>query len=170
MYIIYFLICLGASVLGAISGIGGGVIIKPVMDALGTLDVSVISFLSGCTVLSMTIMTLYRNRNSEVKIDKYKGTHLAIGAALGGLLGKQLFDMVKVLSGNANIAGAVQSFLLALVTIGVLLFTLKKAKIRPRQVESGILSLIIGFALGSLSAFLGIGGGPINLAVLYFCF
>ena len=58
MYVIYFLICLGASILGAISGIGGGVIIKPVLDSLGTLNVSTISFLSGCTVLSMTTMTL----------------------------------------------------------------------------------------------------------------
>ena len=170
MYIIYFLICLGASVLGAISGIGGGVIIKPVMDAIGTLDVSAISFLSGCTVLAMTTMTLYRNRNSEVKIDKKKGTYLAIGAALGGILGKQIFDTVKTLSGNPNMAGSVQSFVLALVTIGVLIFTLKKASIHPIKVESSIISLIIGFALGTLSSFLGIGGGPINLAVLYLFF
>ena len=170
MYIIYFLICLGASVLGAISGIGGGVIIKPVMDAIGTLNVSTISFLSGCTVLAMTTMTLYRNRNSEVKIDKKKGTYLAVGAALGRLLGKQIFDTVKTLSGNPNMAGSVQSFVLALVTIGVLIFTLKKAKIRPIKVESSVVSLIIGFALGTLSAFLGIGGGPINLAVLYLFF
>ena len=42
-----------ASTIGAICGIGGGVIIKPVMDAFGVMDVSVINFLSGCTVLSI---------------------------------------------------------------------------------------------------------------------
>lgn len=170
MYIIYFLICLGASILGAISGIGGGVIIKPVLDSLGTLDVSTISFLSGCTVISMTTMTLYRNRNSEVKIDKKKGTSLAIGAAIGGLLGKQIFDIVKTLSGNPQMAGAVQSFLLAFLTIGILIFTLKKAKIRPMNIDGLIMPLIIGFALGCISSFLGIGGGPFNLAVLYLFF
>lgn len=33
-----------ASVIGAICGIGGGVIIKPVLDSVGILDVTAISF------------------------------------------------------------------------------------------------------------------------------
>ena len=52
--ILVFLICFFASIVGAICGIGGGVIIKPVLDAFGIMSVSAISFLSGCTVLSMT--------------------------------------------------------------------------------------------------------------------
>ncbi|MGL4737534.1 MAG: sulfite exporter TauE/SafE family protein [Cellulosilyticaceae bacterium] len=170
MYIIYFLVCLGASILGAISGIGGGVIIKPILDAMGTMDVSAISFLSGCTVLSMTTMTLYRNSKAGVKPEKSKGTSLAIGAAIGGLLGKQLFDWVKMMSGNPEMAGAVQSFTLALVTVGVLIFTLKKEKIKPYTVEGVAVPVLIGFFLGTLSSFLGIGGGPINLMMLYLFF
>ncbi len=54
MYIIFFIISFGACIVGAICGIGGGVIIKPVLDAFGVLSVSAISFLSGCTVLAMT--------------------------------------------------------------------------------------------------------------------
>ncbi|MFR9254508.1 MAG: hypothetical protein ACLVJ6_02695 [Merdibacter sp.] len=50
MYALFFLISFGASIIGAICGIGGGIIIKPVMDAFGALDVSIINFLSGCTV------------------------------------------------------------------------------------------------------------------------
>ena len=30
--------------------------------------------------------------------------------------------------------------------------------------------MVLGFGMGTLSSFLGIGGGPINLAVLYFFF
>ena len=37
MYVLFFLISFGASIIGAICGIGGGVIIKPVLDASGTL-------------------------------------------------------------------------------------------------------------------------------------
>lgn len=170
MEIFYFLVCVGASILGAISGIGGGVIIKPVLDAMGTMSVSTISFLSGCTVLSMTTMTLYRNSKLGVKPEKRRGTLLAVGAVVGGLLGKQLFDWVKVASGDPKIAGAAQSFVLAVVTVGVLIFTLKKANIKPFNVESGAISLMIGFFLGALSSFLGIGGGPINLMVLYLFF
>ncbi|MGL5663013.1 MAG: TSUP family transporter, partial [Cetobacterium sp.] len=167
MEILYFVVCLGASILGAISGIGGGVIIKPILDALGTMQVSTISFLSGCTVLGMTTMTLYRNSKAGVRPEKKRGTPLAIGAAIGGLLGKQLFDWVRVASGDPNMAGAVQSFVLAAVTVGVLIFTIQKSKITPFNIENTTVSLGIGFLLGALSAFLGIGGGPINLMILY---
>ena len=52
MAILIFVICLLASMTGSICGIGGGVIIKPVLDALGIMSVSAISFLSGMPVLS----------------------------------------------------------------------------------------------------------------------
>ena len=100
MSIVYFFVCLISCVVGAISGIGGGVIIKPVLDALGTLNVSTISFLSGCTVLAMTSMTLFRSRNSDVKIDKRKGTLLAVGGAIGGIVGKYIFDAIKTTYGR----------------------------------------------------------------------
>ena len=54
MEILVLLIAFGASIVGAICGIGGGVIIKPLLDAFGIASVAEISFLSGCTVLSMS--------------------------------------------------------------------------------------------------------------------
>ena len=47
LYLIFLLVCFFASVIGAICGIGGGVIIKPVLDAFGVMDAAQISFLSG---------------------------------------------------------------------------------------------------------------------------
>ena len=44
MGFIIFAVCLCASTIGGICGIGGGVIIKPVLDALGLMSVSAISF------------------------------------------------------------------------------------------------------------------------------
>mgnify|MGYP003303251246 CR=1 FL=1 len=93
-----FLICFFASVAGAICGIGGGVIIKPVLDAFGIMSVSAISFLSGCTVLSMTTYSVIRSKRSGAsKIDQSTGFPLAIGAAIGGVLGKNLFQMISLL-------------------------------------------------------------------------
>ena len=63
--LLIFLICFSASVIGAICGIGGGVIIKPVLDAFGIMDVATISFLSGCTVLSMTTYSVIKNKCME---------------------------------------------------------------------------------------------------------
>ena len=56
-----FLVAILATTIGGISGVGGGVIIKPVMDAVSGLPVATISFLSGCTVLAMTITSMVRS-------------------------------------------------------------------------------------------------------------
>ena len=55
-----FGICFFSCVVGAICGIGGGVIIKPALDMLGSIDAATVSFLSGCTVLSMTAYSVIR--------------------------------------------------------------------------------------------------------------
>ena len=87
-YVLYFLICISATTLGSISGIGGGVIIKPVMDAVSGISVSSISFLSGCTVLAMSIVSVLKIRDSDTKIESRQGTILAVGGAAGGVTGK----------------------------------------------------------------------------------
>lgn len=82
--------------MGAICGIGGGEIIKPVLDALGIMDVAAISFLSGCMVLDMTAYSVVRSKRSgSSRIDPVTTLPLALGAALGGVLGKQLFQRIR---------------------------------------------------------------------------
>lgn len=160
-----------ASTIGAICGIGGGVIIKPVMDAFGVMDVSVINFLSGCTVLSMTCYSVIKaQRSGDSQIEFAIDTPLAIGAALGGLAGKELFGMVAKLFDNPNTAGAVQAGVLLLVVFGTLVYTLNKDKVPTKQVRNVLGCGVIGLVLGMSSAFLGIGGGPINLVVLFYFF
>ena len=51
VYVVFILVGFFASVIGCICGIGGGVIIKPVMDAFHLYSVSTVSFMSGCIVL-----------------------------------------------------------------------------------------------------------------------
>lgn len=45
-----------------------------------------------------------------------------------------------------------------------------KGRIHTRKVEHKAACVVIGLALGCMSSFLGIGGGPINLVVLYYFF
>ena len=169
-YLFYSLICLLATTLGAISGIGGGVIIKPVLDATASISVSQISFLSGCSVLAMSIVSLLSSMGGETKIDKGRTTPLAIGSAVGGVVGKLLFDIIKNAAANDGVVGTAQSAIMILLTGGVLLYVLNKKYIKTNNIESIFVCITIGLFLGILSSFLGIGGGPINLAVLYFFF
>jgi len=169
-YLFYSLICLLSTTLGAISGIGGGVIIKPVFDATVDLTVSQISFLSGCSVLAMSVVSLLSSRGGEAKIDAKRTTPLAIGSAVGGVFGKLIFDIIKNSANNDGLVGSIQSAIMIILTIGVFLYVLNKKRISTLNVTSLFVSLSIGLILGILSSFLGIGGGPINLAVLYFFF
>ena len=169
--LLFILISFFASVIGCICGIGGGVIIKPVLDAFGLYSVSTISFMSGCIVLSMTAYSVLKAQLAhESIIEKGVSTYLGIGAALGGLGGKQLFDVVKAMFDNANTVGAVQAAALFAVTLGTAVYTVNRSRIRTHSVQNPAGCMVIGLCLGLMSAFLGIGGGPINLVVLYFFF
>lgn len=136
IYLIFLCVCFGASVIGAICGIGGGVIIKPVLDAVGVLDVKTISFLSGCTVFSMTTYSVVKSKISgESRISMRTGFPLAIGSTAGGLIGKWLFSFVMLLSDEPNEVGGIQAFCLLIVTIGTLIYTIYKEKIKTYQVK-----------------------------------
>lgn len=106
----------------------------------------------------------------ERRVSFRTGTPLAIGAAIGGLLGNQLFSAVKGLFANPNVVGSIQALLLAWITVGTMLYMLNRPRIKSHSVENRFVCLVIGMGLGSASSFLGIGGGPINLAVLYHFF
>lgn len=171
LYLIFLFVSFGASVAGAVCGIGGGVLIKPILDAFEVLSVPAISFLSGSTVLSMCCYSVVKGwMSKESLVDKKTGTPLALGAALGGIVGKEIFRAVANQFPHQDKVGAVQAFCLLLITIGTLVYTIKKDKIRTYQVKNSLLSAVIGSVLGICSSFLGIGGGPINLVVLYFFF
>jgi len=167
---ILFLVCILASSVGAIVGAGGGVIIKPVLDMIGLLPVSTVSFCSGCTVLGMSVCSLIRNRNDGVKLRIKTSTALAIGAVLGGLVGKAMFEAVRTGFGNERMLGAIQAICLTVITIGVLLYVCNKDKLPSKHVENFGVAIIIGIFLGIISSFLGIGGGTSNVAVLFFFF
>ncbi len=169
--VIAFLISFTACIVGAICGMGGGVIIKPVLDFIQFGNASQISFMSGCTVLAMTTYSVTKSLTSKVKTVEMKTvTPLAIGAAIGGVAGKSLFNAVKNMFANGSAVGAVQSVALAFITFATLIYTINKEKINTHRVTAPVACTAIGLALGIVSSFLGIGGGPINLVVLYYFF
>ena len=95
---------------------------------------------------------------------------LAIGAAIGGILGKNLFSILRNMAAQPERVGGYQAVCLAIITVATLLYTLNKKKIRTMQVKNPLVCVAVGLTLGVMSSFLGIGGGPINLVVLYFFF
>ena len=171
MVIVFFAVSILSSAVGSVCGIGGGVIIKPVLDATGIMSVSSISFLSGCTVLAMSVVSVYKNiRAKTAKLNVRIATGLAVGAAAGGITGKTMFQALKSAVGNENLVGMTQAIVLIAITLGTLIYTVCKNRIRTKEYTRIWLCIVIGILLGIMSSFLGIGGGPINLVVLAYFF
>ena len=171
MDILFFIVAFLSSIVGAICGIGGGVVIKPVLDMLQMGAPATINFLSGCTVLSMSLYSVSKAlRSGDSKVEMSTGTPLALGAALGGIVGKEMFSAVKAFFAGSPMVGGVQAIALGIITLGTLLYTLNKSRIKTRTTSNKLVCLVIGLLLGIMSSFLGIGGGPINLVVLGYFF
>ena len=167
----FFAVSLLASIIGAICGIGGGIIIKPVLDMLSLESVAAVNFLSGCTVLSMSSYSVGKSLIKREKSDNLStGTPLAVGAALGGILGKELFSFVKESVSAPETLGTIQAVALGAITVGTLIYIVNKNRIHTHNVRNKLVCFFIGLSLGVMSSFLGIGGGPINLVVLFFFF
>ena len=169
MYIFYyFALSLSASVIGSLCGVGGGIIIKPLFDILSGESVAVVSFLSGCMVLSMSVVSVVTSLCKEKsQIELRTVTPLAIGAVAGGLAGQSLFQFMK---STVPYVGAAQSAALLFTVLASLIYTLKRDSIKTYKIESAPLSLVSGVLLGIVAAFVGIGGGPINLMLFSYFF
>lgn len=174
--VIILLVSFLATLLGAVGGIGGGVIIKPVLDATGKMLAEQASFLSSCTVFAMSVMNLfktYRDKKKGANVASLGGKttiFLAIGAATGGLLGKQIVSFIKsALHADAGV-GLVQTIVLTVIMIGILVYTIFKKKIKTRKLTNAPVCFLVGLVLGILASFLGVGGGPFNLIALHYFF
>lgn len=189
VYVLLTAVSFAASIAGAVCGIGGGVLIKPVLDVMGVLDVAQVSFLSGCAVLAMSAYAVFsmsagataraqRNPGRDGAAGGVKGgcldmavsLPLALGAAAGGVCGRKLFSTLTAAFADQNAVGAAQAGCLFLITLGTFAYTVRKKQIVSLNVCGWPPCLFLGLLLGMISAFLGIGGGPINLAALSFFF
>lgn len=171
IYAVIAFVCLAASSVGAAVGIGGGVIIKPVIDSLNIMDVSTVSFLSGVTVLCMSTYSVIKGKISgQTKINVPMAAAISVGAVIGGIAGKIIFSRIMQAFDGGSTVGAVQAVCLFVLTAITLVYSLRKEYIVKLRVRNFGASAAAGFALGMFSSFLGIGGGPINIMFLSFLF
>lgn len=160
MGIIYFLVAIIATTFGSLVGLGGGVIIKPSLEFLGDYNIVSISVLSSVTVFSMAVVATYKQVKRGFRPSK-KIIYLAVGAILGGVIGKSLFSLLLD-NMNATDASALQGIILTIILIVVLF-----QKLLPDfDFHNIYIVTFIGLALGTTASFLGIGGGPINVMVI----
>jgi uncharacterized membrane protein YfcA len=190
------LVLLGALVgfVSGLFGIGGGFLMAPVLVFLGIPPtVAVASQASHVVASSTSGVIRYSGQGS---VDYRMGGIMAVGGAIGALLGVEVFRWLRLL-GQADLVVAV-SYLLFLGSIGCLMLyeslgaILRRVRNEPAPHKerrrplwlyglpfktkfprsglyiSAIPPLVLGMLVGILSAIMGVGGGFILVpAMLY---
>lgn len=165
--VIYSVVIFAATIIGAIVGMGGGVIIKPVLDMLGYHTVEVVGFISTCAVFSMSISSSVKHIRSKTEIQQKIVLLVSLGSIAGGIIGNEIFDRVFE-HFNSDIVKGIQAVIIAALLIFVIFYV--NMNLKSYRLTNPAAIVVTGLFLGLMSAFLGIGGGPINTAFLVILF
>lgn len=166
--ILYFIVIILANTVGAISGMGGGVLIKPIFDFIGAHSVAAISFYSTTAVFTMSIVSTARQLSSGRKFDWRIAGGVSAGAVLGGVLGNTAFELFLKLFSDEKLVQLIQIALTILTLLFAFLYT--RCDWRSFHFHSLGAYFGCGLLLGFLASLLGIGGGPINVSLLMLLF
>src|SRR5699024_8463778 len=90
----------------------------------------------------------------------------AVSSMIGGFIGKEIFINLMKFVENKAVVSFTQSIILAILMLIILIYHLYKDKLKSFHLNHAFFILFIGFTLGIIAAFLGIGGGPFNIAIL----
>lgn len=166
--VLYFMVIILANTVGAISGMGGGVIIKPVLDFIGYDSVAAVSFYSAVAVFTMSIVSTWRQFASGRKLNGPIVLWVSLGAVIGGFLGNVGFEGLLKIFPNEDYVQLIQ----IVITIFTLVFAFLYSKYdwKQFQLNSIFWYCLCGLILGFLASLLGIGGGPINVSLLMLLF
>lgn len=170
MQIIYFLVALFSTILGSSAGLGGGIIIKPVLDSLGNYALPTINLLSSSTIFIMSIVTVLYQLKKKDKINPKNTIVVATGSVGGGIIGQKLMSFILSKDINIGLINNIQSIIIIILLISVFLYMRNKDNIKSYKINNILAIGLLGLFLGAISAFLGIGGGPINVAAFTILF
>lgn len=150
---------LGAGFLSGLFGIGGGIIIVPLLVFIG-YDIKKSSAISlgAVLVISLTGVVSYA---SFGQVDWMLAALLAVGSVVGAQLGSRVLGRLP--------AKTIQIFFsIFLLVVAVSLFVVPSTRDAAVHltVLSGILAVVLGLIVGTLAAILGIGGGVMIVPAL----
>lgn len=167
-YIIVAIVIFLSCTVGATVGLGGGVIIKPILDSMNFTTVDVVNFISSWAVFAMSISSIIRHKIQKTKFDKKVALLTSLGAVAGGFIGNRLFKLLIDAVGSEKVV--IFQAVMIILFVGFAVYYINKKNAKTFNVTNPAGIVLTGLVLGSLNSFLGIGGGPINITVLFLMF
>ena len=114
-------------------------------------------------------MSLSKQLRAGFEFDRKMVLSVAVGSLLGGVAGDKVFSALTG-SFDSHLVKAVQGGVLAVVLGLIFVYTLRQDKMPSWKLTNAVTIFAAGFALGAVAVFLGIGGGPLNVAALSLLF
>lgn len=150
---------LGAGFLSGLFGIGGGIIIVPVLVLIG-YDIKKASAISLGAVLLISLagVTSYA---SFGQVDWLLAALLAMGSVTGAQLGSRILGRLP-----SRVIQLAFSAFLALVAVSLFLAPPVRDAVVHVNWLSAIAAIVLGLMVGTLAAILGIGGGVMIVPAL----
>ncbi|MEM7026736.1 MAG: sulfite exporter TauE/SafE family protein [Pseudomonadota bacterium] len=168
LLIIYFLVGgIFAGLIGGMLGLGGGIIIVPLLHYIfvtqafpesSLMQVAITTSLATVIITSLSATWIHHKKQAVIWSTV---SHLAPGMLLGAALGAMLADSIN--SDILRIFFGIFEILVA-IQIG---FDLRPESRLDLPGKGGL--LLSGSGIGFLSTLLGIGGGTITVPFLHFC-
>lgn len=165
----YVIIAFIATLLGTLTGLGGGVIIKPVMDMISDFPVDTIGIISSITVFSMSLVSIIKYYSKGKRLPLQIVIPIGVGSAIGGVLGQFILDELSIYLHMGQVK-FIQNAVMLVLLIGVFLYMKFKPTLGNLPKQILLLSVLLGVLLGLVSSLLGIGGGPFNIVAFLFVF
>ncbi|MCC8161191.1 MAG: sulfite exporter TauE/SafE family protein, partial [Oscillospiraceae bacterium] len=149
-----------STVVGAIVGVGGGLIIRPM---LGFFDVTkgLASFSSAACVFCMGIVSLITTVKKGAKIQLRETVVLAAGSICGAFAGGAC---IRFVSGEFIKIGYIFAMVFVLACMAA------RSRLPRIKLKNPLLQFLTGTVTGGLSGFFGIGGGPFQMTALLLLF
>ncbi|MFV0499370.1 MAG: sulfite exporter TauE/SafE family protein [Bacilli bacterium] len=162
-----FIVIFISAVIAAITGIGGGIIIRPILS-LTAMNAGIVNFYACTAIIFSTIYSMIKAYQSKKKIDFGVILFLSLGSFLGGFIGNVITQKIMLLL-NDSVFVIIQSVLLNVTLSFVIYMSVKHIEFESK-ITSKSLTVTIGLLVGILSVFVGIGGGVLNVIILGACF
>lgn len=154
-----------AGILAGLLGVGGGIVIVPVLEfALGVygvapefrMHIAVATSLSCIVLTSISSSRAHHKKGAlDLKLIKRWGPWVFLGSLVGALLASKL---------NSQTLTAIFGVVALLVAIKMAF--LNRSTIIAKDIPANPLVLSVPFGIGTLSSMMGIGGGTFSVPVL----
>nr|WP_245299481.1 TSUP family transporter [Weissella confusa] len=150
--VLYIVATFIATVIGALAGIGGGIVLKAMTDIFSPDSVQVISFYTTVVVFTICLVSIVKQIKSGFKYGLPMLLEISVGSLVGGYIGDSLLT-VLLRYFPENKVQLTQSIILFLTLIFLIIYTRAMPQRKHVEKPHWLSSFGLGVFLGAISIF-----------------